>query len=322
MATDDVEKITFELVPSDETRLTIPVPHMGRSELSVGRGDRCIVRFTESYVSRNHARLVLEAGRLFLVPLSRDEALVSVDGVGTRKDQRVELRDGASLNFVKDAPEFAYTVRKKVPAPPPAEDAEMSEARASVDGGKAKSDAPMSSAKKRKAASTSSAWEEDYECVICSGVIAYCHCLPCGHTACGECLSNWLRTKRQCPECRADVPPSAVLAPVHMVDRIVEAKIAKASAGERADWAARAERWRSTRGIGPLLAPPDPAARPPAVRPRPPPASRPPRAPGAAPPRSRQRRNAVSDIRAHFPPAAAPPPPVVDLAGDDVIEIE
>ena len=35
-------------------------------------------------------------------------------------DQRVELRDGASLNFVKDAPEFAYTVHKNVPAPPPA----------------------------------------------------------------------------------------------------------------------------------------------------------------------------------------------------------
>ena len=74
MAADEaLEKITFELVPQDETRLTIPVPSLGRSELSVGRGDRCIVRFTESYVSRNHARLVLEAGRLFLVPLSRDE---------------------------------------------------------------------------------------------------------------------------------------------------------------------------------------------------------------------------------------------------------
>ena len=64
--------------------------------------NRAMSQFAHSTVvlSRIHAQLVLEAGRLFLVPLGRDEALVNIDDVGTQKDQRVELRDGASLNFV------------------------------------------------------------------------------------------------------------------------------------------------------------------------------------------------------------------------------
>ena len=111
------------------------------------------------------------------------------------------------------------------------------------------------------------------------------------------------------------MPARAVLAPVHMIDKLVEQKIeTAATADERADWRLRTERWRSARGSGPLLAPESPRRDVAAVRPRPPPARpgdgvNPTSRPFGAPPRVRQRRNAVSDIRAHFPAALPRPAP-------------
>lgn len=264
----------FALVPQHAgTRPLIRLPASG--EVTVGRSAGAQIQLNASFISRRHARLIGEAGRAYVVPLCRDDKLVTVNGVPAARGARVELRAGDAVSFVKEEADFAYRVERR--APPAA------------------SDGQTAIGTKRPRAASEGDVEADYECCICSGVIAACHCLPCGHAACGECLVQWLATKRECPECRAAVPPLAVLAPVHIVDNAIEARIGAARAAEREDWEARRARWRRTRPDEPLRAPPSPAERP---RPRAPP----PGARTAPPPRARRRRNAilppVADIRA------------------------
>ena len=54
------EEVRFELVPGNPERSVIHVPHMGRKDYTIGRGEKCLVRFRESYVSRVHAQVVLD----------------------------------------------------------------------------------------------------------------------------------------------------------------------------------------------------------------------------------------------------------------------
>ena len=87
------------------------------------------------------------------------------------------------------------------------------------------------------------------------------------------------------------MPPLAVLAPVHIVDNAIEARIGAVRAAEREDWEARRR------------APP-------------------PRASTAAPPRARRGRNAitpVADIRALLAGRAAA---VTDLTEPEIISID
>ena len=287
---------TFALVPRlAGTRPIIRLPASG--EVTVGRSAEVQIQLNYAFISRRHARLIVEAGRAYVVPLCRDN-LVTVNGEPVARGARVELRFGDAVSFVKEEADFAYRVERR--APPPANEGQTA------------------SGTKRPRTASDGDVEADYECCICSGVIAACHCLPCGHAACGECLVRWLATKRECPECRAAVPPLAVLAPVHIVDNAIEARIGAVRAAEREDWEARRSRWRRTRPDGPLRAPPSPAERGP--RPRAPP----PRASTAAPPRARRRRNAippVADIRALLAGrrrAAA----VTDLTEPEIISID
>ena len=257
---------TFALVPQlAGTRPLIRLPASG--EVTVGRSAGAQIQLNAAFISRRHARLIAEAGRAYVVPLCRDDKLVTVNGVPAARGARVELRAGDAVSFVKEEADFAYRVERR--APPAANEGQTA------------------SGTKRPRAASDGDVEADYECCICSGVIAACHCLPCGHAACGECLVRWLATKRECPECRAAVPPLAVLAPVHIVDNAIEARIGAVRAAEREDWEARRSRWRRTRPDGPLRAPPSPAERGPRPRAPPPREHR-----GAA--RARRRRNAIS----------------------------
>ncbi|KAG7450234.1 RING/U-box [Guyanagaster necrorhizus] len=47
------------------------------------------------------------------------------------------------------------------------------------------------------------AYHADLECPICQDFLVAAHvCVPCGHSFCGECLSQWVEVKRDCPSCR------------------------------------------------------------------------------------------------------------------------
>ena len=271
---------TFALVPQlAGTRPLIRLPASG--EVTVGRSAGAQIQLNAAFISRRHARLIAEAGRAYVVPLCRDDKLVTVNGVPAARGARVELRAGDAVSFVKEEADFAYRVERR--APPPANEGQTA------------------SGTKRPRAASDGDVEADYECCICSGVIAACHCLPCGHAACGECLVRWLATKRECPECRAAVPPLAVLAPVHIVDNAIEARIGAVRAAEREDWEARRSRWRRTRPDGPLRAPPSPAERGPRPRARPPREHR-----GAAARAAPPQRNSASRRHTRSPRGSAP----------------
>jgi len=80
------------VIEDDEGRSTV-VPLI-RDELTIGRQEGNAIRLTERNVSRNHARLVKQAGGIFV------EDLGSYTGVrvnGVRIDQRTSVRDGDEI---------------------------------------------------------------------------------------------------------------------------------------------------------------------------------------------------------------------------------
>uniref|UniRef100_A0A8D3CUS1 RING-type domain-containing protein n=1 Tax=Scophthalmus maximus TaxID=52904 RepID=A0A8D3CUS1_SCOMX len=55
-------------------------------------------------------------------------------------------------------------------------------------------------------AMASASYKEDLTCSICLTIFSDPVILPCGHSFCRECISLSLKSQRQCPQCRADVP--------------------------------------------------------------------------------------------------------------------
>ena len=85
-ATRDCNAGRYILVPLREDYPKIRFP--GGGALLMGRSSTCDVRFEEAYISRRHARLVADAGRAFLVRLTRDDSYITVNGHALVKDAR------------------------------------------------------------------------------------------------------------------------------------------------------------------------------------------------------------------------------------------
>ena len=81
---------TFALVPQlAGTRPLIRLPASG--EVTVGRSAGAQIQLNAAFISRRHARLIAEAGRAYVVPLCRDDKLVTVNGVpAARGAQKVQ----------------------------------------------------------------------------------------------------------------------------------------------------------------------------------------------------------------------------------------
>ena len=94
-------------------------------EVTVGRSAEAQIQLNYAFISRRHARLIVEAGRAYVVPLCRDN-LVTVNGEPVARGARVELRFGDAVSFVKEEADFAYRVERRAPsddeAPRPADD--------------------------------------------------------------------------------------------------------------------------------------------------------------------------------------------------------
>ena len=60
----------------------------------------------------------------------------------------------------------------------------------------------------------------DLKCPICLDWICDCHKVQCGHMFCGSCIKQWLKQRRTCPMCRANVKARTV--PCHEVDRVID----------------------------------------------------------------------------------------------------
>ena len=103
---------TFALVPQlAGTRPLIRLPASG--EVTVGRSAGAQIQLNAAFISRRHARLIAEAGRAYVVPLCRDDKLVTVNGVPAARGARVELQAGDAVSFVKEEADFAYRAKAR-----------------------------------------------------------------------------------------------------------------------------------------------------------------------------------------------------------------
>lgn len=276
--------MVFRLEPKVSGNDAITIPDEG-SRLRIGRLPTNDIVWTRHYVSRHHAELFIENNRAFLVPLTRDASLIRLNDRATTREARHELHAGDVIHFVQDKQLYAYHVRTRRAlhtSPTQQHTSTHTESRYVVDDTDTQTrdghdDAllieddeddghltqkPAKRTRQQvdaKSVSSLGGDDEFFECVICNGLLAFTHIAPCGHVACGACLRTWLARKRQCPHCRQEVPPGAVLAPVHIVDRLVERHVQSAEAAEVEDWRHRCAEWRRSRPAGgaPLTAPRD-----------------------------------------------------------------
>lgn len=266
--------------------------------VTFGRRQENTVTWEDTYVSRDHAAIEISDGKVTLEARARDPTLIRVNRQPTTAKK--ELKDGDVVNFVHGRPNFAYTLRVRRSSPTTVVD-----------------DVDERPAKRAK---ESEEENELLDCLVCHGLLAFCHVLPCGHVGCGGCLRDWLHVNRQCPSCRHDVPADAPLPPVRVVDSLAElrAKSGDLPAADVADWKERRDKWLKARPPDGLRAPRDgprsTAPRPMPPRPMPPPFQPPP--PRVAPRRANHHRGHQSRsardgaMRAFLRPmSGAPRPP-------------
>lgn len=278
------ERMLYRLEPKASANDVITIPEEG-SRLRIGRLPSNDIVWTRHYVSRHHAELFIENNRAFLVPLTRDASLIRLNDRATTREARHELHAGDVIHFVQDKQLYAYHVRTRralhanstqprtsrhTESHDVVDDTDTQTRDGQDDALLIEDDEDDNYSTQKPAKRTRqqvdakslpflSGDDEFLECVICNGLLAFTHIAPCGHVACGSCLRTWLARKRQCPHCRQEVPPGAVLAPVHIVDRLVERHVQSVDAAEAEDWRRRCAEWRRSRPAGgaPLTAPHD-----------------------------------------------------------------
>ncbi|KAJ3279507.1 hypothetical protein HK104_001412 [Borealophlyctis nickersoniae] len=154
-----------------------------------------------------------------------------VNGEKVGKNQTRELRDGDVIALHKSAKQLpSYTFNDKrvaesglkggeLSASSKAQFTELSRKR-SVEGDDGKSEsAPDAQSKKQKVAVDD--MEENMMCNICHDVLYKAvSAVPCMHTFCGGCYSDWMERSKECPQCRTKI---TVVSKNHIINNLVEA---------------------------------------------------------------------------------------------------
>ena len=73
--------------------------------------------------------------------------------------------------------------------------------------------------------------EDEFTCIICSELFIEATTLPCAHTFCGQCLTSWVKKKKECPVCRRRIKGKAVRS--FVLDSIVEKMLESLSEADR-----------------------------------------------------------------------------------------
>jgi hypothetical protein len=87
---------------------------------------------------------------------------------------------------------------------------------------------------------------EEFTCPICQELIISAYSVvPCGHNFCGACLSEWLATKQDCPNCRqrCTAPPLRANA----VDNIIALTVKELDDNDKKVYEDRKKEWGQTK---------------------------------------------------------------------------
>ncbi|KZV77576.1 hypothetical protein PENSPDRAFT_679125 [Peniophora sp. CONT] len=82
-------------------------------------------------------------------------------------------------------------------------------------------------------------FEDELTCPICFDIFALAHYSPCGHSACGDCLAEWIDKAKTptCPSCREVIDANAPLVPNITLNSMLEKHVSALRDSGAEDWA-------------------------------------------------------------------------------------
>lgn len=207
-----------------------------RKELVIGR---TAVQPGEyrGFVSRQHISVAVEKGKIYVTSNSQP-GCVHVNNAAIEVQTPVELQIGDTLCLLAPKQYFNYILVAVAHTEP-----ELKKRRSESSRG-----ATIGSAKRSKtalhAASSSAEGGADgvkdvAECAICLELMALSYSVvPCGHTFCYLCISDWNQQHQKCPTCSAEF---SNIIPCRMLDDIIRATVITKNATDVAAFEQRYE---------------------------------------------------------------------------------
>ncbi|KAJ4459137.1 putative E3 ubiquitin-protein ligase CHFR [Paratrimastix pyriformis] len=197
-----------------------PLPIFETTNFAIGRGPRCLVRIDDVRVSKKHAIIVWMRGCAHVVDSSVNGTFVN--GAKLVSGEERPLCHGDELSLVMpskkkrpsdgvDYPSWLYQDLSRSEALPlptstdvtPSNSTATATATATTTASVSVTPPPASTA---STPTPTGDLMEELTCAICSGILYKCvSALPCLHTFCSSCLSDWTKRSNQCPQCRIHV---------------------------------------------------------------------------------------------------------------------
>ncbi|KAJ3045169.1 hypothetical protein HK097_001264 [Rhizophlyctis rosea] len=191
---------------------------LSKAEITFGRGADLHedTRIEDQRISTIHCKIYHDGGA-HILDLSRNGTYVNGEKIGKNKNR--QLHDSDVITFHQrneDLPSYTFrgTTDKVASSSTPAAKRTISEVKRSL----SEVDDETPRTKKRKVALAD--MESNVSCGICHDVLYKAvSVVPCLHTFCGGCYSDWLRRSNQCPQCRVRATSASRN---HIVNNLVE----------------------------------------------------------------------------------------------------
>lgn len=171
----------------------------GDTVVKIGRSKDLPIscRLDNPRLSSMHCELHLSPATLVVELVDTSTNGTFVNGARVEKGTKVVLQSGDTISLVNPATQVDADERKKL---------ELLFQRL-------------------KASSRVEQMVQELTCGICCQLFyRACTVLPCLHCFCGHCVSQWMKSSSQCPECRGDIYE---IRPTHKINNVVEQLLLK-----------------------------------------------------------------------------------------------
>jgi len=198
---------------------------------------------TEKRMSSKHLRVFLENDQPFIEDLSSNGTYL--DGAKLNKGVKVLLENKAVITFFSsthepDTPHFVFQDKRKNPKDEASKSKSVEDtATTSNDAGKRKREEkePENQPKPKRMPTIVSVedqkMEETLTCGICQDIFYKCvSLLPCLHSFCCCCITDWLDRSTECPECRQKIKG---ISKQHILQNLVDLHLEKYPTKKRSE---------------------------------------------------------------------------------------